>query len=89
VAAQDQALNTDCFKKRIPKEEIENKCRVYKEYEETIDYLTSRYPILAKNEYIIIHGKGCKHLPYSMCSKVRIETSENWYSHLLKEVCKY
>jgi len=30
VAAQDQELSTDCFKKKILKEEIESKCRLSK-----------------------------------------------------------
>jgi len=41
VAAQDQALSTNYFKKRILKKEIENKCQLCKEYEKTTDHLTS------------------------------------------------
>jgi hypothetical protein len=40
VAAQDQAVSTNCFKRKILKEEIESRCRLCKEYEETIDRLT-------------------------------------------------
>jgi hypothetical protein len=49
VAAQDQAISTDYFKRKILEEEIESRCRLCKEYEETIDHLTSGCPILAKN----------------------------------------
>jgi hypothetical protein len=36
---QDQALSTNCCKvKKILKEEIESKCRLCKEYEETIEH---------------------------------------------------
>jgi hypothetical protein len=55
VAAQDRAVSTNYFKRKILKEEIESTCRLCKEYEETIDHLTSGCPILAKNEYIIRH----------------------------------
>jgi len=41
VAAQDQAISTNDFKNKILKEEIESKCRLCKQYEETIDHLTS------------------------------------------------
>jgi hypothetical protein len=34
------------------KQEIERRCRLCKEHEETIDNLTSGYPTLAKNEWI-------------------------------------
>jgi hypothetical protein len=41
VANQDQAISTNYFKNKILKEEIESKCRLCKQHEETIDYLTS------------------------------------------------
>jgi hypothetical protein len=86
VAAQDQAISTNYFKRKILKEEIESRCRLCKEYEETADHLTSRYPILAKNEYIIRHDEVCTHLHYSICKTLGIETTENWYSHIPKSV---
>ena len=57
VAAQDQAITTNYFKKNILKGEIESKCRLCKKHEETIDHLTSGCPILAKNEYLMRHDK--------------------------------
>ena len=47
AAAQDQAISTNYFKNKILKEEFESKCRLCKQYEETIDHLTSGCPILA------------------------------------------
>jgi len=41
VAAQDQAVSTNYFKNKILKEEIESKCRLCKQHEETTDHLTS------------------------------------------------
>ena len=38
VAAQDQAISTNYFKNKILKEETESKCRLCKQYEETIDH---------------------------------------------------
>jgi hypothetical protein len=68
VAAQDQTISTKYFKRKILKEEIEIRCRLCKEYEETIDHLTSGCPILAKNEYVIRHDKICTHLHHSICT---------------------
>jgi hypothetical protein len=51
VAAQDQALGTNYFKRRVLKKETETKCRLCKKYEENIDHLTSVCPVLAKDEY--------------------------------------
>ena len=44
VAAQDQAISTNYFKNKILKEEIESKCRLCKQHEETIEHLTSGCP---------------------------------------------
>jgi prenyltransferase beta subunit len=44
VAAQDQAINTNYFKNKILKEEIESKCRLRKQHEEIIDHITSGCP---------------------------------------------
>jgi len=41
VATQDQAISTNYFKNKILKEEIESKCRLRKQHEDTIDHLTS------------------------------------------------
>ena len=45
LAAQDQAISKNYFKNKILKEEIESKCRLSKQHEETIDHLTSGCPI--------------------------------------------
>ena len=37
--AQDKEINTNYFKNKILKEETENKCRLCKQHEETIDHL--------------------------------------------------
>jgi hypothetical protein len=58
VAAQDQAIITNYFKRKILKEEIESRRWLCKEYEEAIDHLTSGCLILAKNEYAIRHDKS-------------------------------
>jgi hypothetical protein len=68
MAAQDQAININYFKKKTLKHEIESRCRLCKEYEETIDHLTSGCPTLAKNVYIIRHDEVCTHLRYSSSS---------------------
>jgi len=70
------------------KQEIENKCRLCKQHEETIDHLTSQCPILAKNEYLMRHNKVCTHLHYSICKALGIETTDKWYIHMPKPVCE-
>jgi hypothetical protein len=40
VVAQDQAICAEYFKNKILKEEIESKCQLCTQHEETIDHLT-------------------------------------------------
>ena len=87
VAAQNQAISTNYFKNKTLKEEIESKCRLCKQHEETIDNLTTGCPILAKNEYLMRH-KICTHLHYSICKALGIETTNKWYTHMPKPVCE-
>jgi len=62
---------------------------IMKEYVEVIDHLTPGSLILATNEYIIRHDTVCTHLNYSVCSKLGMETADNWYSHIPKAVCEH
>jgi len=82
VAAQDQTISKNYFKNKILKEETEIKFRLRKQHEETIDHVTSRCPILAKNEYLMRHDKVCTHLHYSICKDLDTETTDKWYTHL-------
>ena len=61
LVAQDEAISTNYFKKKILKEEIESKCRLCKQHEETIEHLTSGCPILAKNKYLMRNDEVCTH----------------------------
>ena len=80
VAAQVQAISTNYFKNKILKEEIESKCRLCKQHEETIAHLTSGCPILAKNEYLMRH-EVCTHLHYSICKALGTETTQMVHTH--------
>jgi hypothetical protein len=88
VAAQGQAISTNYFKNKNLKQEIESKCRLCKQHEETVDHLTSGCPILAKNEYLMRHDKFCTHLHYSICKALGIETTDKWYTHMPRPVCE-
>ena len=53
VAAQDQAISTNYFKNKILKQEIESKCRLCKQHEETVDHLTSGWPHFGEEQIFI------------------------------------
>jgi len=87
VAAQGQEISTNYFKNKILKAEIESKCWLCKQHEETTDHLTLGCPILAKNEYLMRHDKVCTHLHYSICKALFIETTDKWHTHTCTSQC--
>ena len=48
VAAQDQAINTRNFQKVICDQQVESKCRMCSQHEETVDHIVSGCEVLAK-----------------------------------------
>ena len=70
------------------KQEIESKCRLCKQHEETTDHLTSGCPVLAKNEYLMRHDKVWTHLHYSIWKALGSETTDKWYTHMPTPVCE-
>jgi hypothetical protein len=64
LAAQDQAINTHYFKNIILREESDDKLRSCKKLEKLIHHLTSGFPVLAKNEYLMRHNGVDAHLHY-------------------------
>jgi len=73
VAAPDQAIRTNYVKNGILRKEIDSKCWLCKQHEETIDHLTSGCSILVKDEYLMRHDKVCAHLYYSICTALGIK----------------
>jgi hypothetical protein len=77
VVAEDQVISTNYFKNKILKEEIDSKCRLCKQHEETIDFLTSGCPMV-KSEYLMRCNRRGAHLHYLICNTLGIETTEKW-----------
>ena len=48
VVAQDQAVNTRNYKKVISGQQVESKCRMCSQHEETVDHIVSGCEVLAK-----------------------------------------
>jgi len=51
VAGQDQALQTKYYATKILSTETDSKCRLCKQFDETIYHIISACPILAKEQY--------------------------------------
>lgn len=82
VAVQDQALATRYRSVKICNIPSITKCRLCGRYDETIDYVVSGYPELAKQEYTTRHEKVCAQVHFEVCRKLNIQVeAKKWYVH--------
>ena len=77
MAAQDQAINTRNYQKVICGQQVESKCRMCLQHEETVDHIE----VLAKTEYISRHNNAAAYLHWSICKDLDIEITDKWYQH--------
>jgi len=77
VAAQDQALQTKYYATEILNTEIDSKCRLCQQFDETIDHIIPAYPILSKEQYIKRHDRVCAQLHFNICKETGVQLEKN------------
>ena len=85
IAAQDQALRTNCRKAKIEKSTNESTCRLCKE-KETISYIVSECSIIAQTKYKTQHYRVATTIPWAICKKYGLPHMEKWYDHRAEPV---
>ena len=83
VATQDQAINTRNYQKVICGQQVESKCRMCSQQEETVDHIVSGCEVLAKTEYMYIsrHNNAAAYLHWSICKDHDLKITDKWYQH--------
>ena len=81
MAAQDQAINTRNYQKVICGQQVESKCRMCSQHEETVDHIVSGCEVLAKTEYISRHNNAAAYLHWSICKYHDLKITDKWYQH--------
>jgi hypothetical protein len=80
IAAQDQALQTKYHAIKTVQTETDSKCRLCKQFYETVEYVISACPILAKEQYIQRYDKVCAQLHCNICKETGVKLdSKRWY----------
>ena len=59
----------------------DSRCRMYTQYEETIDHLISGCPTLAGYEYLNRHNRVAQSLHWKICKDYGAQHAGNWYEH--------
>ena len=84
---KDQALQTKYYATKISNTETDSKCRLCQQFDETIGYIISACPILAKEQYIKRHDRVCAQLHFNICKETGLQLDKNhWYEHVPKSV---
>ena len=85
-AAQEQALATNSIKAHIYKQEIEDKCRLCGQSNETVMHIVGGCATLAGKEYMARHDRVGSHIHWLMLKKYNITCAEKWYNHVPQSV---
>jgi hypothetical protein len=72
VAVQNQALLMKYYATKILNTETDRKCRLCKQFNETIDHIISACPILAKEQYIKCHDRVSAQLHFNICKETGV-----------------
>ena len=79
IAAQDQTLATNYYKNKILKKTVDPNCRLCRTHPETISYIDSGCPMLAKHECLERHNRVAKFIHWTICKTRGFEVKSKWY----------
>ena len=86
ISAQDQSLATRYYQHRIIKNVIEPKCRLCREFNESVEHIVSCCPVLAKKEYLDQHDEALIYVHWNICKYYQIDVPNKWYDHKPEKV---
>ncbi|XP_060537474.1 uncharacterized protein LOC132708990 [Pantherophis guttatus] len=86
LAAQEQALATNCMKAKIQHVTTNSKCRLCNEKDETVDYLISGCSKISQTDYLQRHDSVAKIIHWKLCQKFGFEYSKNHWEHQVEKV---
>ena len=87
IATQEQAIRTKYIKKVIDKEDIDPKCRMCGERDETVAHILAECKMLAQCQYKNWrHDNVAQALHWEICKNYGLPASEKWYDHRIETV---
>ena len=81
IAAQNNAIRTNHIKARIDKTQQNSKCRLYGDWDETINHIKSECSKLAQKKYETRHDWVGKVIHWGLCKKLKVDLTNEWYMH--------
>jgi hypothetical protein len=65
ITAQDQALHMKYHATKILQTETDTKCRLCQQFDETVEHITSAFPVPVKEQYVKRHYRVCAQLHFN------------------------
>ena len=81
IAALDNAIRTNHIKARIDRTQQNNKCRLCRDRDETINHIIIECCKLAQKEYKARHEWVGKVIHWEMCKKFKSDHTNKWFMH--------
>ena len=70
-------------------QQVESKCRMCSQHEETVDHFVFGCEVLAKTEFISRHNNAATYLHWSICKDHDIKITDKWYQNTPETVMHY
>jgi len=87
TAVHDRALRTKYHATKILQKETDGKCRICKQFDETVEHIISACPILAKEQYIKRYDTVSAQLHFNVCKEIRAKLdNKQQCNHVPKSV---
>ena len=85
IAGQEQALQTKYHATEILRTETDDKCRLCKQFDETVEHIISACPVLAKEQYIKGHDRLCAQIHFNIRKEIGVKLdNKHLYDHVTK-----
>ena len=81
VAAQDQALRTRHYERKIPHGDVSPTCRMCSVGLQTVDHIVAGCSALAPTDYTDRHNQMASIIHWNVCRHFRIPVESRWYWH--------
>ena len=86
MAAQDQSFFTENHQAKVINYSADPRYRFCEKFEENVDHLVSRCPIMTPNDYVQRHDRVGQDIHWKMCQHYNASYAKNWYKHKLQKV---
>jgi len=88
MAAQNQAISTNCIKANIHHQACSAQCGLCRSSLETVDHILSSCTVIAQSHYKQRHDKVARIIHWQLCKQGGYTVDDKWWVHKTLPVCE-